>query len=885
MKTAFKLFGAIALVFLLAACAREYDDSAIQGRLTELEKQVADIKVQIADLNSLVAGLKETIDQWKKGGYIEKVEEVDGGHTITFVGGKTVTLYNGKDGGAGKPGTDGHSPQIGVVADEDGQLYWAVDGEAIEVDGKKVPLAVIPEFSVSEEGHLLVTVNGEVKDLGVFSSGAVADSVIKDIQVGEESVTIVFNGGEAETTIVLPLAKAFKLKIAQTSFAAVAEGSVLDIPYEVVNANETTTVDVFAGGGFKASVDAANKLIKVTVPTPADDGEVLAWAQNDAGLFSMVKLSFTVEPAEEEEFVVVTEVDQIAVGENTELQVEVVSNVEFDVRIPEEITWLRYIETKSQTYIITFSIDANETGEPRSAQVQILRKRDGSLLQTLTLVQLPADTEGEEYSLGVLELEDGEEVKAVEDEGLTFTFDAGTGEIAPVYEEATASVILSQGNTLRVTSADKAISQITLVFDASSDDNNVWSDVGVYQAPTWTPDGGEYKEVTFYIESASQPEGVKKLKKLVVALGEEVVPPPVVGGETKVEKLWELLSTEGSAWNEAFGGTPGSDRNVAIDGDYVYIAEFGGSKQIWAIDITNPSNVQSVNNSAIKDEGYDGWIFLACPRVVRREDGSPILLVSNLSTGTTGWLYAYENGIDEEPKCIQLDQYGAGRRLGDTFTTYGVYEHLFLIFGSFWGNGFVTFQLPPNASNVSGLWNRYACNINGVGAYYPYPEDLTQGIFALRDEARVQYMTVNATEEELWATSSWAPAATLTRLNYSGYTFPNEETVGMNGSAAGYNFVEFNGKRYVIYARETMNTKLGQLWIREGEEGQDWAHILGIQDEDEDYQDCFYTDSFEGGQAATNSAVDVAVWETGSEVYIAVDKQRSGLALYRMYME
>lgn len=189
----------------------------------------------------------------------------------------------------------------------------------------------------------------------------------------------------------------------------------------------------------------------------------------------------------------------------------------------------------------------------------------------------------------------------------------------------------------------------------------------------------------------------------------------------------------------------------------------------------------------------------------------------------------------------------------------------------------IKIQISDLNSLVAGLWNRFAIDINGAGAYYPFPEDLTRGIYSLRDEARVNFMSVEASEEDLWATSSTAFATNVTRLNYS------DE---MNGSAAGYNFVEFNGMRYVIYGRETMNTKVGELYIREGEIGEDWADILGLDGTDDHIRDnAFYIDSFEGGMAAGNSAVDVAVWETGNEIYIALDKQRAGLAVYRMYIE
>ena len=62
-----------------------------------------------------------------------------------------------------------------------------------------------------------------------------------------------------------------------------------------------------------------------------------------------------------------------------------------------------------------------------------------------------------------------------------------------------------------------------------------------------------------------------------------------------------------------FGGTAATDFNIAIDDKNVYVAEFGGSKKIWAIDIASSSSSQlkatAVDNSAIKSEGFDGSGF------------------------------------------------------------------------------------------------------------------------------------------------------------------------------------------------------------------------------------------------------------------------------------
>lgn len=674
MKNLIYVFFALTLGLAVASCGKEYDDTELKGKVDKLTEEVNTLKAN-------QQAMQAVIDVWKTGGYVQSIDNsVPGQHTITFYGenGKVVVIYDGTNGQAGAQGPQG--PQ-----------------------GPEGP------------------------------QGAAGDSFFKSVVTTEDGVTFTLSD---ETSFTIPFAKAFKLVIDNPE-AMVEAGVPVEFPYTVKNANATTSVDVFAGGNYAANVNAGASKIVVTPPTPAVDGNVLAWAQNDEGLFSMVKLKFLV--TADTQIVTEPEVYQAIPKAGGDVVLDVVSNVDIIVPSP-DVDWVTVSLTKA-SYKLTLTVTENTTGEPRELVMKILRADNNEQVQEFKIIQV-----------------------------------------------ATAP-------------AQKV---------------------------------------------------------------------------TKVEKLWEKISTEGAAWNSYYGGTAGTDRNVAIDGKYVYLAEFGSSKKIWAIEIANPENVTAVANTTIKSEGFDGSIFLSCPRVVKKNNGDPILIVSNLSTGAYGWLYAYEEGITAEPKAIKLNQYDAGRRLGDTFTTWGNYENLVMIFGSHNGNGFVTFQLPPNAGNVSGLWSRFALDLGGMPAYYPFPDNIAKGIYAVRGEARDQFATVADITNDNVRTTEGAHAVTAKKLNYS---------AGMNGSAAGYNFVEFNGKRYVIYGKETMNTKNGQLLVREGELTTPWETILGVDTVDADYTTAFYTDSFTGGMASSNSAVDVAIWQTANEIFIALDKQKAGLAVYRMYAE
>ena len=133
-----------AAVTALSCTQKEYDDTILTAKMDVLSKQMAELIQKVNDLNTQVQGLNAVIEQWKAGGFVESIQEVTGGYTIKFVGGQTVTILNGKD---GKDGTNAEAPVIGIKADTDGTQYWTVNGEFLLVDGKKVPVSVVPVFS------------------------------------------------------------------------------------------------------------------------------------------------------------------------------------------------------------------------------------------------------------------------------------------------------------------------------------------------------------------------------------------------------------------------------------------------------------------------------------------------------------------------------------------------------------------------------------------------------------------------------------------------------------------------------------------------------------------------------------------------------------------
>lgn len=356
---------------------------------------------------------------------------------------------------------------------------------------------------------------------------------------------------------------------------------------------------------------------------------------------------------------------------------------------------------------------------------------------------------------------------------------------------------------------------------------------------------------------------------------------------TKIVKLWEKLSTAETNWMTAIGGTAGSDFNIAIDNANVYIPEFGSSKKIWAIDIATGSVVTSVNTSSVESVGFDGSIYLACARVVKKGDGTPVLMATNLfqdaSETPTGRLYIWDEGVSSAPKVKSLQQWSAGRRLGDTWTTYGDYEDCWMLMGTQTGNGFVTFRVPTGDS--ASLISRLAIDTGDFCSYYPFPGDLLHGMFTWRggthDDGmayRNRKMTVSSTEESI--KTSGAHTSELTKLDTWMSNYENN-----NGS--GFNFIEFNGKRYVIWVINMADSKTFDIVVKEGDTSTPWETIIDTPSATITSSGGFaFRESLVGGQAVTwKQGTDCAVWNNGDEVYIAVNKINVGIAVYKMYTE
>ncbi|MGN1225628.1 MAG: PL29 family lyase N-terminal domain-containing protein, partial [Candidatus Cryptobacteroides sp.] len=373
----------------LFSCTK-YDDTELRDRVDNLESRV----VALEQLQSQMDELKILVQAIQNKDYVTAVTPileggVQVGYAIVFSQSGTVEIRNGadgldgkdgKDGKDGSPGADGKDGKDGSVVsikqDEDGIFYWTIDGEftnpKLRVDG------ATPQFKIDEEAYLCVSYDG-VNWERLGKTGATVSSNYK-IEYDEDNVYITFLDEEGYK-VTLPREKVFSLGIAKSAGIGIKAGGSVSIPYVLNQADETVLIETICENGYKAEViktDVNSGNIKVTAPDPFVDGKVLVFA-NKADKTCMKALHF-----EAETFTMTTtayEADQFG----GQVEVNLLSNLEFTVEIPEADTWVRLISTKAENFKLVFEVDANE-GAARTSTIT-LRGAAGEELLKITIAQ------------------------------------------------------------------------------------------------------------------------------------------------------------------------------------------------------------------------------------------------------------------------------------------------------------------------------------------------------------------------------------------------------------------------------------------------------------------------------------------------------------------
>lgn len=359
-----------------------------------------------------------------------------------------------------------------------------------------------------------------------------------------------------------------------------------------------------------------------------------------------------------------------------------------------------------------------------------------------------------------------------------------------------------------------------------------------------------------------------------------------------VERVWGKYSTSENYWNSYFSGTASSDRNIAMDDDYIYLPETTAAAKLWMIPLDGTSAPTLANVDGVSG----GTHALSCVRMVSNtapgvNGGKDFLMASNLTTGSTSTaltVYSWSNGTSNAPVSESVTN-GRNLRIGDKFTVYGSLQDGALFFRNWnasdeWGGKgtILVLRMAWSAAPSGGYFNpriTFSDGVDaGINAYYTYPGNASNGFIASVSGAA--------------KFASFASSPLNTSPNSSG-TFTASS--GYYDNTAGYNYIEYNGKRYIAYAKNAGDGD-GRFYVLQGETSDSWADILGSKRkviyQADIQQDLAYADGEYHADLATgvtktssNSALDCTARIIGDEVYFAALKQGVGLSLFKMSLK
>ena len=378
-----KFLTSVAMALLLVGCAKEYDDSGLKERVSALETRVTALESNVQALQSAIG----------EGVFVAKVQEYvdpDTGKTI----GVTVTYTNGDV----KyfqihPQEDIDAPVLGVIKSGSGALVWAIDGVAILIDGKEVPVYQTPVFTIDDEGNLWVSIDGsDPVNLGPVTDGGATleDGIFTDIKVEQDKVVLTLSDG---TKVNIPFAEAFKLNIevADVTYNGLKP---IEVPYTVSAKTAGTEVGVIGYSPLDFDVEVTEEKIVITPLKYQVAATMMAYADSKIGLTSIVALSVEPEGVTIVDKPYSDEYDYVTTGDGGTVTARVVSNVDFVVK-PEN-DWIHVAEVKGTLHTITLTVDENPTAEEREGAVTLYKKGDDTatgILQAIFLLQGPGTVE------------------------------------------------------------------------------------------------------------------------------------------------------------------------------------------------------------------------------------------------------------------------------------------------------------------------------------------------------------------------------------------------------------------------------------------------------------------------------------------------------------
>ena len=438
-------------MLLASGCSDEYDDSALTGRVDDLENRVKTLEELCRQMNTNISSLQTLVTALQNGDYITSVTPVTSGgqtigYTMTFKHALPITIYHGTNGKDGQDGTDGKDGQDGKngttpvigVAPYNGVYYWTLNGTWLtDTSGNKIKAegtdgkdgvdgrpgqdgedgidgkpgqdgdagqdgkpgedgkdGITPQLKIENEYWYISYDNGASwTQLGQATGNDGKDGDTLFSKVDDQGKEVVFTLTDG-TVITIPKGdnSQFAIHFDKTEITALNAGETISLEYTITAATDETLVRAISQNGWKATVVPASTStgkIYITAPDPLVAGEILILANDGTYRTVMASLQCT------QGVIIIADSSFDIPAEGKTQQVELQTNIAYTVNIPTEAkNWLSVIETRAmRDETLTFTIVANEAISQRFATVT-LDDSNGHALQSIIFHQAGNKVEG-----------------------------------------------------------------------------------------------------------------------------------------------------------------------------------------------------------------------------------------------------------------------------------------------------------------------------------------------------------------------------------------------------------------------------------------------------------------------------------------------------------
>ncbi len=244
----------------------------------------------------------------------------------------------------------------------------------------------IESVTETDNGYLIVFSDGskaeiaDGKDGKPGSDGKGGDTFIENIELGDDSVTFTLTDGR---TFSIPLHSALSIAFDSEDLVVMSPNSIRNIGYSIDNPSGEIKIEVISSADIKAKVVAEIPTfeagyIEVSTSDRIDEYSKVVVLVTDGRQVMMRTIKF------EEEGLQIWDTNHINVdATGGVVNVEYFTNVECEISIPDDVTWIHSVDTKAMDYAkVALSVDEN-TGQTRSANVIIFSQSGLSLAYTI----------------------------------------------------------------------------------------------------------------------------------------------------------------------------------------------------------------------------------------------------------------------------------------------------------------------------------------------------------------------------------------------------------------------------------------------------------------------------------------------------------------------